>query len=131
MPCTICLNSALAFWDLTDEIPERVHIAVARGAHRPAIHQPVTQVHVFGARTFELERQLVRTDVDETFWIYSAERSIVDATRMSRWVGRDVALHALRRYTSRRDADPARLVELARAIGGSARLQPALEALLS
>jgi predicted transcriptional regulator of viral defense system len=128
---TICLNSALAFWDLTDEIPEKVHIAVARGAHRPSIDQPATRVHVFGARTFDLERRQARTDADEPFWIYSAERSVIDALRMSRWVGRDTALHALRRYVIRRDADPARLAELAREIGGSARLQPALEALLS
>jgi predicted transcriptional regulator of viral defense system len=128
---TICLNSALTFWDLTDEIPERVHLAVARGAHRPSIDQPATRVHVFGARTFDLGRQQARTDADELFWIYSAERSIVDAMRMSRWVGRDIALHALRRYMIRRDADPARLAELAREIGGSTRLQMAMEALLS
>jgi predicted transcriptional regulator of viral defense system len=36
----ICLNSALSFWDLTDEIPKRVHVAVPRGAHRPSIDQP-------------------------------------------------------------------------------------------
>jgi len=128
---TICLNSALAFWDLTDEIPRHVHLAVPRGAHRPRIDQPATRVHVFDADTFELERQQARTDADEPFWVYSPERSIVDATRMSRWVGRDIALHALRRYMTRRGANPAHLAELARDLGGSARLQPALEALLS
>jgi predicted transcriptional regulator of viral defense system len=127
----ICLNSALAFWDLTDEIPERVHVAVPRGAHRPSIDRPPTKVHVFNARTFNLGRQQARTDVDEPFWISSAERSVVDAMRMSRWVGPDVALHALRRYMARQEAEPARLAELAREIGGSARLKPALEALLS
>jgi predicted transcriptional regulator of viral defense system len=128
---TICLNSALAYWDLTDETPAQVHLAVPRGAHRPVIKQPPTRVHVFNAATFNLERQQVRTDADEPFWIYSAERSIVDAIRMSRWVGRDIALHALSRYVSRPGANPARLAELARGLGGSAQLRPALEALLS
>lgn len=128
---TICLNSALAYWDLTDEIPARVHLAVPRGAHRPVIEQPPTTVHAFNAATFKLERQQARTDADEPFWIYSAERSIVDAMRMSRWVGRDVALHALARYLSRPGASPARLAELAREIGGSRQLKPALETLLS
>ena len=127
----ICLNSALAYWDLTDEIPARVHLAVPRGAHRPVIEQPPTTVHAFNAAAFKLERQQARTDADEPFWIYSAERSIVDAMRMSRWVGRDVALHALARYLGRPGASPARLAELAREIGGSAQLKPALEALLS
>jgi predicted transcriptional regulator of viral defense system len=128
---TICLNSALAFWDLTYEIPQRVHVAVPRGAHRPSIDQPPTSVHVFDPDTFEVDRQQARTDVDEPFWVYSPERSVVDAMRMGRWVGRDVALHALRRYMAQPGASPVRLAELAREIGGSARLKPALEALLS
>jgi predicted transcriptional regulator of viral defense system len=128
---TICLNSALAFWDLTDEIPARVHVAVPRGMWRPKITEPATVVHTFDARTFELERQQARTDADEPFWIYTAERTIVDAIRLSRWVGQDVALQALRRYVSQRGASPAHLAELARELGGRARLRPALEALLS
>jgi predicted transcriptional regulator of viral defense system len=128
---TICLNSALAFWDLTDEIPRRIHIAVPRGTHRPHIDRPATKVHVFNARTYGVDRQRAQTDANEPFWIYSPERSVVDAMRMGRWIGHDVALHALRRYLSRPDAEPARLSELARQLGGGARLQPALEALLS
>jgi predicted transcriptional regulator of viral defense system len=128
---TICLNSALAYWDLTDEIPARVHLAVPRGAHRPIIDRPPTNVHVFNAATFKLKREQARTDADEPFWIYSAERSIVDAMRMSRWVGRDVGLHALGHYLSRPNASPARLAELARELGGGAQLKPALEVLLS
>jgi len=128
---TICLNSALAFWDLSDEIPSQIHVAVPRGAHRPSIERPPTKVHVFSAETFEVDRRRARTDVEELFWIYSRERSVVDAVRMARWMGQDLALHALRRYMAQPGADAARLTELARELGGSARLQPALEALLS
>jgi predicted transcriptional regulator of viral defense system len=128
---TICLNSALAFWDLSDEVPELIHIAVPRGAHRPAITHPPTRVHVFDAGTYGLERQEATTDVGEPFWVYSAERSIVDAMRLSHLIGRDVALHALGRYLRRREAQPARLAELARALGGASQLTPAMEALLS
>lgn len=128
---TICLNSALAFWDLSDEIPRQIHIAVPRGAHRPSLERPRTKVHVFAAETFGLDRQRAETDAEEPFWIYSPERSVIDAIRMTRWVGQDLALHALRRYLQQPRADAARLAELAREIGGSARLKPALEALLS
>lgn len=128
---TICLNSALAFWDLTDEIPGRVHVAVPRGAHRPSIHWPPTKVHVFDAGTFGVDRRRAKTDAGESFWIYSPERTVVDAVRMARWVGRDVGLQALRHYMDRQDASAARLTKLARELGGSARLRPALEALLS
>ena len=50
----ICLDSALSYWDLTDEIPRKVHVAVPGGAHRPTIDYPPTQVHVFAADTFDL-----------------------------------------------------------------------------
>lgn len=128
---TICLNSALAFWDLTDEIPAQIHLAVPRGSRRPMIGEPATKIHVFDAETFALERQPAQTDVDEPFWIYSPERSVVDAIRMSRWVGSDIGLHALRRYMNQHGANPAALTELAAKLGGSARVRPALEALLS
>jgi predicted transcriptional regulator of viral defense system len=128
---TICLNSALAYWDLTDEIPAQVHIAVPRGTRPPAVDHPATKVHTFDTRTFQLERQQARTDADEPFWIYSASRSVVDAMRLSRWVGQDVAFQALRRYMNQRDSSPARLAELSRELGGEKRLRPALEALLS
>lgn len=128
---TICLNSALAFWALTDEIPRYVHIAVPRGTHRPSIHRPPTKVHVFNAGTFDIDRQQARTDVGEPFWVYSPERCIVDAMRLSRWVGRDVGLHALRRYMAQPRASAGRLAELARTLGGRRQLEPALEALLS
>ncbi len=128
---TICLNSALAYWDLTDEIPLRVHLAVPRGTRRPVITEPATTVHVFDAATFALGREHARTDADEPFWVYSPERSVVDAVRMARWVGPDVGLHAARRYMQRPGARPAALDELARELGGRARLSSALEALLS
>ncbi len=71
------------------------------------------------------------TDVGEPFWIYLAERSVVGAVRLPKVVGRDVALQALRRCLDRRGAAPARLAELARELGGAARLNTGLAALLS
>jgi predicted transcriptional regulator of viral defense system len=128
---TICLNSALAYWDLSDEIPEEVHLAVRRGAHRPKIDRPHTRVHVFDRATFAQDREQASTDAGEPFWAYSAERSVVDAMRLAHLVGRDLAMHALSRYLRRPEASPARLAELARELGGLTRLRPALEALLS
>ncbi len=127
----ICLNSALAFWDLTDEIPAEIHLAIPRGSTRPSITDLTVRVHQFDRATFELGRREATTDADEPFWIYSPERTVVDAMRLSRWVGRDVALQALRRYLSRRDAQPAAISELGRQLGATSRIMPAMEALLS
>jgi hypothetical protein len=128
---TICLNSGLSYWDLSDELPDSVHLAIARGAHWPKIDTPATTLHRFRAETFALERRAERTEAGEPFWIYSAVRCVVDAMRMQRQVGRDVALGALRRYMAREDADPLRLSALARQLGGERQMRQALEVILA
>lgn len=124
----ICLNSALAHWDLTDEIPAEVHLAVPEGAHRPAIDHPPTRVHVFRAATFALGRAEVRQEQGERFWITDRERTVVDAFRMRHLVGEDTAHAALRRYLAARPK-PARLAELARELRAWTPLSAAMRVL--
>jgi predicted transcriptional regulator of viral defense system len=128
---TICLNSGLSCWDLSDELPDAIDLAVARGAHWPKIDTPATRLHRFAAATFALDRLQQHTDAGEAFWIYSAERCIVDAMRMQRTAGRDIALSALRRYMRRDSAEPLRLTALARELGGATRMAHALEVILA
>lgn len=94
----VCLHSALAYWDLSDEIPSVVHFAVPKGSHRPVIDYPPTEVHVFGADTFELGRIEIVHGERERFWISSRERSVVDAFRLRHLVGDGLANEAIRRY---------------------------------
>ena len=119
----VCLNSALAYWDLSDEIPAVVHLAVPEGTNRPTLNYPPTRVHVFNAATFDLGRREVRQARGEHFWITDLERSIVDAFRMRHLVGDSLAYAALQAYLSRPRAKPGRVVELARElrVGGPVR----------
>jgi predicted transcriptional regulator of viral defense system len=127
----ICMNSALTYWDLSDELPAVVHIAIARGRHRPRIDFPATEVHVFAAVTFGLEHLEETSETGERLSIYSPERAVVDAMRLAHRVGRDTALHALNRYLRRSDAQPLRLLAIARELGGRQRLADALEVVMS
>ncbi len=125
----ICLNSALSFWDLTDEIPAEVHLAVPRGSRPPSIDYPPTYVHVFAAHTFHLGREQVRLDSGEEIYVYSPERSVVDAMRLRSQVGTDVAYEALRRYLRRPGASPGDLLRLARQLRAGGPMADALEVL--
>ena len=51
--------------------------------------------------------------------------------RLQRIAGRDVVLSALRRYMRRDNAEPLRLTELARQLGGASQMTRALEVILS
>ncbi|WP_116997985.1 type IV toxin-antitoxin system AbiEi family antitoxin domain-containing protein [Desertimonas flava] len=127
----ICLDSALAYWDLTDHVPAHVHLAVRKGTTRPMIDHPPTAVHVFNDRTFDVGRVRVDVDDDEGFWITDRERTIVDAHRLRHQVGADAAAHALRRYLRRRDAQLPLLLEYARALGTDRSLVADLQLLMA
>ena len=125
----ICLNSALSFWDLTDEVPAEVHLAVPRGSRPPSIDYPPTRVHVFAADTFDLGRERVRLESGEEINVYSPERSVVDAVRMKGRVGADVAYEALRRYLRRPGYSSGELLRLARRLRAGGAVADALEVL--
>lgn len=128
---TVCLSSAAAYWDLTDELPERVHLAVARGTHRPSIVYPPTAVHVFAAATFALGRTVEVVGSGETIQISSRERTVVDLLRLRARVGRDQAFGVLRTYLQSPNARPAELLDLARRLRAGTVVAAAMEPLLS
>lgn len=124
----ICLDSAVSYWGLGDEIPPVVHLAVPEGSHRPTLDYPPTTVHVFRAGSFHLGRLLVEEDSGERFWITDPERTVVDVYRLRHRVGEDVAYGALREYL-RAGRKPARLAEIAQALRVWAPLSSAMRIL--
>jgi predicted transcriptional regulator of viral defense system len=112
---TICLNSAISYWNLSDEIPAIVHLAVPEGTHRPTIDYPPTKIHIFRAKTFHLGRMQVKEDSGEQFWITDPERTIVDVYRLRHQVGEDLAHTALREYLES-GGKLARVAEIAQAL---------------
>jgi hypothetical protein len=109
----ICLGSALAYWDLSDQNPDRIDLAVPSGSHRPHVDHPPTQVHVFGAATFELGRIDVGVDESVTFSISDPERTVVDCFRLRHRIGLELAVGGLRRYLRRPHPQSGRVLELA------------------
>jgi len=109
---TLCLETALARYGLTDAIPAAIDIAIPRGSTRPALRAPC-RLHQFDARTFDLERELLDVGARRPLGLYTAERSIIDAIRMRHREGSDLAWQALRRWLDQPGASPARLIELA------------------
>ncbi len=126
----ICFGSALSFWELTDEIPGLVDVAVERGRRRPRIDYPPTRVHVLAPSTFTLGQIDVTLEGGESVSIYDPVRSVVDAFRFRRTLGTDVAAGALRRYLARPGASPVDLLTYARQLRAGSLLADALEILL-
>jgi predicted transcriptional regulator of viral defense system len=113
---TICLLSALSMYDLTDEIPRAIDIALPRGERNPiAEFQPI-RWHSFDRATFDVGRvEHHLADTELAIGLYSPERTIVDAFRLRHVLGTDVSNEALKRWLRRRGNAPSALLEVARA----------------
>ena len=124
----VCLISALAYHELTTQIPHAVDMALPRGAEKPRIDYPPVSFYWFsgaaftsGLETHTVDRQKLR--------IYSAEKTVADAFKYRNKLGLDVVLEALRTWRGRRGAVIERLLEQARACRVERVMRPYLEAL--
>lgn len=110
---TICLASALAHYDLTDEIPEELDIAIPRGSRIPASEGAIAW-HLFDRATFDLGRNKIDIPGSELkIGIYTPERCIADAFRLRSDVGYELGRDALKEWL-RRGGKPAVIAEMAK-----------------
>lgn len=119
---TLCLITALARHDLTDEIPSRIDVALPRGRRHPTTSLP-TRWHSFAPETFDVGRTTFPLSAELSMGLYGPERCIIDAFRMRHQEGPETAIEALRRWLRRRGSHPATLLTMAR---GFPKAEPAL-----
>ncbi|MGO8816573.1 MAG: type IV toxin-antitoxin system AbiEi family antitoxin domain-containing protein [Terriglobia bacterium] len=125
----ICLISALAFHELTTEIPHEVYLALPRGTEPPRLHHPPLRVFWFSERVFEfgMERhQLDGTQVQ----IYSPEKTVADSFKYRNKIGLDIAREALKLYLERRKRNLNVMLKAAEVCRVSKVMRPYLEALV-
>ncbi len=109
---TLCLTSALAYHDLTDDIPLAINVALPRSQRPPKTEAPVTW-HRFDSDTFDVGRTTTPVTDRLAIGIYSPTRTIVDAYRLRHLYGTDQALEALKRWLRIEGNQPAALLEMA------------------
>ncbi|NES20341.1 MAG: hypothetical protein F6K41_15760 [Symploca sp. SIO3E6] len=126
---TLCLETALARHNLTDQIPSHIDIAVPRESSRIRFQSPV-QLHYFDQKTFDLGRTSISIGDGKKIGLYTPERSIIDVVRLRHDHGKELAWDALRRWLKKRGSSPAKLIRLAEKIHGTEKaLRAALEVL--
>lgn len=125
----ICLLSALAFHELTTQIPHAVHIALESKAEAPRMDYPPLRVFWFSGPAWSEGIEMQTLD-DVPVRMYSPAKSVADVFKYRNKIGLDVALEALRLY--RRDAafDVGELLHYARVCRVKNVIRPYLEALL-
>ncbi len=93
----ICLISALAFHNLTTQIPHYVYIAYQQGWRQPKLQYPPTQIFRYSEASFEAGVEY-HTINGLKIPIYSAAKTVVDCFKFRNRIGLDIAIEALRDY---------------------------------
>lgn len=106
----VCLVSALAFHEITTQIPHRIFIAMPAGSKAPVLDFPPIQVHKFSSASYSAgieEHQIDGVSIK----IYSPEKTIADCFKFRNKIGMDIVLEALKLYRNRLKPDYNKLLE--------------------
>jgi predicted transcriptional regulator of viral defense system len=125
----VCLVSALAFYELTTQIPDAVDLALESGSTRPRLAFPPTRIFWFSGPAWS--QGVEQQELDGTpIRIYGPEKSVADAFKFRRRLGIDLAIEALKAYRQRPGFGVDKLLHYARICRVEQVISPYLEALL-
>jgi predicted transcriptional regulator of viral defense system len=97
----ICLISALAYHDLTTQVPHAIYLALPSHAQTPKTHGIPIRVFWFSEPSLGAGIDVVRID-NVPVRIYSVEKTIADCFKYRNKIGLDIAIEALRTYKRRK-----------------------------
>jgi predicted transcriptional regulator of viral defense system len=125
----ICLISALAYHNITTQVPHEVYVALGRGTEAPRLEHPPIRIFWFsgqafthGIQTHKVDRVPVR--------IYSPGKTIADCFKYRNKIGLDTAIEALKLYREKKHFNSDELMQCARVCRVEKVIRPYLEALL-
>ena len=125
----VCLISALAFHNLTTQVPHKVWVAIKRNASRPRIDHPPISVHQFSVQSFS-------SGIDKHIFdkvpvkIYNPEKTIVDCFKFRNKIGMNIVLEALAFYKERKKFNPTKLMRYAKIDRVENVIKPYIESII-
>ena len=125
----ICLISALAYHEITTQIPHEVYLALGRGAEPPRMEYPPIRIFWFTGEAFTQGIENYKLDGVQVR-IYSREKTIADCFKYRNKIGLDTTIEALKLYRERKRFKVDDLMQFARICRVEKVIRPYLEALL-
>ncbi len=125
----ICLISALAYHQITTQIPHEVYVALKAHSITPRLSHPPMRIFWFtptaftaGVETHKIDSVKVR--------LYSVEKTLADCFKYRNKIGMDTVLEALTLYRDRKKPRLKQLMEYARICRVEKVMRPYVEAKL-
>jgi len=125
----VCLLSALAFHEATNEIPKCVDVAIVRGKHANKIKYPPVRYYRFSPKSWgagvendEIEGHQLK--------VYNLAKTIADCFKFRNKIGMDVARDALKIAITEKGIKPKEIMRYAKICRVHSIIKPILEAML-
>ncbi|MCY2924181.1 MAG: type IV toxin-antitoxin system AbiEi family antitoxin domain-containing protein [Planctomycetota bacterium] len=125
----VCLISALAFHEMTTQVPHEIHLALPRTARNPEMAYPPLRIYRFAGVAFEAGIETHKVDA-VALRVYSPEKTLADCFKYRNKIGLDVAVEALRFYRRRPKASIKQVLHYAAICRVERVIRPYLEAVL-
>ena len=125
----ICLISALAFHELTTQIPHEIHVALKRGAEIPRLDYPPIKLYWISNKAYSAGVETKEFD-GVSVRIYSPEKTLTDCFKFRNKIGLDTVVEAVRFYRERRNVNVDALMHYAKICRVEKVIRPYLEAIL-
>jgi predicted transcriptional regulator of viral defense system len=125
----VCLVSALAFHEATNEIPRQIDIAIPAGTRANRIKYPPVKFYRFASEAWESgieEREISGHKIR----IYSLSKTIADCFKFRNKIGMDVARDALKVAVIEKGAKPREIMHFAKICRVNNIIKPILESIL-
>lgn len=125
----ICLITALSFYEVTDEIPRQIDIAVPQGSRNRKTDRFPAKLYYFSRKTWEAgveEHEIGGHKVR----IYSLAKTIADCFKFRNQIGTDTARAALKNSLEQKKADHREIMKYASICRVDKIIKPILETLL-
>ena len=125
----VCLVSALAFHDITTQIPRHVDLAIPAHRPLPKIAYPPVQPYGFSGAAYADGIEMHEIDGVEVR-VYGPAKTVADCFKYRNKIGLDVAIEALKLCRRRKRTSVREFLEFARICRMDKIMTPYLEAIL-
>lgn len=125
----VCLVSALAFHEATNEIPRYVDIAIPEGTRANRIKYPPIRFYRFSIKTWNAGIEIHQAE-GHKIRVYNLAKTIADCFKFRNRIGINVARDALKTAITEKDITPQDIMEYAKICRVHKIIQPILETMI-
>ena len=125
----ICLISALAFHEITTQVPHEVYVALRQGSEKPRLEYPPTRFVWLSGSSFSEGIGTHKVD-GVSIRIYGPEKTVADCFKFRNRIGLDVAIEALKLCREKKRSRPDLLLHYAKICRVENVMKPYLQSIL-